>query len=310
MPHLIPGQTMFSSAHIIHPIFSPDSRWVAASITNGDAQIVDPTTPDWAVHRVLAHAGFPVTFSSDAATLLTFTSDPNTLRRWNVNSGKLLSTTAVNSAISQWRAYAASLDGNRLALAGNDNIEVFETRNCRCVTNLVSPGAESMEFSPDGQWLAVAAYQNCDVWDVAAGRLMWRFSGYRDRVVSIKFSPDQKILATTSWDHTVRVWDAATGRPLSILTNHKAAAMTCAFSPDGRTLITGSNDHTIKFWNLATLREVFSIQLDDPVAFLTLSPDGKIMAANYADLGMRCWHVPSLAEIDAAEASEKVDTKP
>jgi WD40 repeat protein/serine/threonine protein kinase len=310
VPNLIPERQLSYSSQLGRPSFSPDSRWLAIAITNGDVQIVDPTTPDWNVRKVLPHSGFPMRFSSDGATLLTFGYNPNTLRRWNVNSGELLSTTALDSTNSNWKVSTTTLDGNRLALATRGIIRVFETRTGRCLGQILSPeGAETMEFSPDGRWLAVGTGKNGAIWDTVSFSLVQTLPGAKDRVVSIGFSPDQKTVATTSWDHTVRLWETETGKLLVVLTNHKSAVMTCVFSPDGRTLVTGSDDRTIKFWNLATLREISSIQLNAPVYFLTFSPDEKILVANNAELGFRCWRAPSLAEIDAAEAKEKTAVK-
>jgi WD40 repeat protein len=286
-----------------NPTFSPDSRWVAAGTTNGDVQIVDPTTPNWNTRMVLTNAGLPVAFSSDAATLLTVILDLKTLRRWNITSGALLSTTALNSPDSQWHLSAATLDGNRLALARGNVIEVYETGSGGRLAHFESPvGAASLEFSPDGHLLAIGGFNSGAICDLASGLAVRTFAGHKDQVVCVRFSPDQKMIATTSWDATVRLWEVATGKLLAVLTGHKAGVMNGIFSPDGRTLVTGSDDRTLRFWNVATRREVASIQLDSSPYCFAFSPDGQILMANAGDSAIRCWRAPSLAEIDAAEA--------
>jgi WD40 repeat protein len=293
-----------------NPTFSPDSRWVAAGITNGDVQIVDPTTPNWDVRMVLTNAGLPVAFSSDAATLLTITGDLKTLRRWNITSGDLLSTTALNSANAPWQLSATTPDGNRLALAVGNIIEVYETRSGGCLAHFNTPmDVASLEFSSDGQLLAIGGSNSGVIWDIAGRRAVRTLTGHKDQVVCIRFSPDQKMIATLSWDATVRLWEAATGTALAVLTGHKAGVMNGIFSPDGRTLVTGSDDRTIRFWNVATRREVASIQLDYSPTCFAFSPNGQILMANAGDFALRCWRAPSLAEIDAAEAKEKAGIK-
>ena len=293
-----------------NPTFSPDSHWLAAGMQNEDVQVVDPTTPNWNVRMVLTNAGLPVAFSSDAATLLTSTLDFKTLHRWNITSGDLLSTTALNSTNGSWRLSATTPDGNRLALATGDIIEAYETGSGRCLARFQSPvGVASLEFSSDGRLLAIGGFNAGVIWDFAEARPVRTLTGHKDQVVCVRFSPDQKMIATTSWDATVRLWEVATGKVLAVLTGHKAGVMNGIFSPDGRTLVTGSDDRTLRFWNVATRREVASIQLDYSPYSFAFSPDGQILMANAGDSALRCWRAPSLAEIDAAEAKEEAVIK-
>jgi WD40 repeat protein len=173
---------------------------------------------------------------------------------------------------------------------------------------------DSIELSRDGQLLAIGTGNSGMLWNIAQRRAMWTGKGHRDRVFSIRFSPDQKMIVTASWDSDVRLWDVATGKELAVLTGHTAAVLNSAFSPDGRTLATKSDDRTIKFWNLATFREVASILLDYTGTiqgnFLAFSPDGQILTANDSGPGLRFWRAPSLADIDAAEAKETTESSP
>jgi WD40 repeat protein len=62
---LIPDAVLQFYFGVGRPRFSPDSRWLAAGITNGDVHIVDPKTADWNVRMVLPDAGLPFVFSGD-----------------------------------------------------------------------------------------------------------------------------------------------------------------------------------------------------------------------------------------------------
>ena len=289
------------------PIFTPDGRWMAAPMQSGDLHIVDTTTADWSTRTVLPKAGLPQAFSRDASTLLTLVGAARTLHRWDTASKTLLSTTRLETANVNWVFSSATPEGNLLALANYRILEIFETRTGRCVERL--PGYfDSLELSPDGRFLVSTTNFVCTLWDLAAHRPLWAAKGHRDRIFAVRFSPDQKVIATASWDSTARIWDATTGKELAVLTGHRTALKNCVFSPDGRTLATKSDDRSIKFWNLATFREVGSIQMDYSGdisgVFLAFSPDGQMLAAHDSGKGFCCWRVPSLAEIDAAEAKD------
>jgi WD40 repeat protein len=172
----------------------------------------------------------------------------------------LLSTTRLETDNVTWGYSSITPDGNILALAnGKGPTEIFETRTGRRIDRLERRGLiDSIDLSRDGQFLAIGTGNSGVLWDIAARGPKWTGKGHRDRVFSIRFSPDQQMIATASWDSDVRLWDVATGKELAVLTGHKAAVLNCVFSPDGRTLATKSDDRIIKLWNLATLREVAS----------------------------------------------------
>ena len=115
-------------------------------------------------------------------------------------------------------------------------------------------------------------------------------TGHTGSVCGVAFSPDGRLLATTSDDATARVWDPATGDCLRTLTGHTGSVRGVAFSPDGRLLATTSDDATARVWDPATgdcLRTLTGHT--GPVYGVAFSPDGRLLATASDDATARVW---------------------
>jgi WD40 repeat protein len=108
-------------------------------------------------------------------------------------------------------------------------------------------------FSPDGRWLATASSDKQSagkIWNVESGELKLTLPPTGHKSVSIIFSPDGTLLATTN-DKGVTLWDTQTGVQLATLDE---ARYPVTFSPDGRTIATGSRNDTAILWELQGTR--------------------------------------------------------
>lgn len=92
----------------------------------------------------------------------------------------------------------------------------------------------------------------------------------------IAFSPDGRILATASKDHTVSLWEVSTGELRATLSGHKKGITSINFSPDGRRLVTASQDKTARLWDVSSggLKATLAGQ-EDWVMRAIFSPNGR-----------------------------------
>src|SRR5262249_11886555 len=124
------------------------------------------------------------------------------------------------------------------------------------------------------------------LWDTATGRELHRLIGHTDVVSLPSFSPDGKILASTSWgDPSIRLWDTTTGKEMLQLKHSEKSeerVPPCvAFSPDGKLL--ASTDHykdTVCFWDTTTYREIRRIKDIHDVQGICFSPDSQTLAVD------------------------------
>ena len=100
--------------------------------------------------------------------------------------------------------------------------------------------------------------------------------GHRGSVYSVVFSPDGSLLASGSWNNTIRLWDAETGAHLQTLEGHRGSVNSVVFSPDGSLLASGSRDNTIRLWEIPDTRMSITVLPVDAPAIgdqLTLNID-------------------------------------
>src|SRR5262249_14277932 len=101
-----------------------------------------------------------------------------------------------------------------------------------------------------------------------------RLRGHQGAVTAVAFSPDDRLIASGSADHTVKLWAAGTGREVRSLDGHKAGVTAVAFSPDGKRLATASLDRTVRLWDTVTGQELHCFnEHDGAVNCVTFSPD-------------------------------------
>jgi WD40 repeat protein/serine/threonine protein kinase len=112
--------------------------------------------------------------------------------------------------------------------------------------------------------------------------------GHEALINDLRFSPDGKLLATASDDHSARLWEVATGKSYS-LPGHTDETWTVDFSPSGRLLASSSKDKTIRIWHVETHepRKVLAGHTMAVTAVLFLSEDTLVSGSD--DKTVRLW---------------------
>jgi WD40 repeat protein/DNA-binding XRE family transcriptional regulator len=148
----------------------------------------------------------------------------------------------------------------------------------------------SLAISRQGTYWAAGDRQGqVRVWRNAGQTLHRAWQAHNHTIVTIAISPDERYLATASWEGGLTVWDLARG--FSIWTTcliHPVWVL--AFAPDGRTLVSAGLDGQIHLWDVAT-GGVLQTLVDHsgPVFRLAWSRDGRWLASAGFDAQIRLW---------------------
>lgn len=131
----------------------------------------------------------------------------------------------------------------------------------------------NIAFSADGQLIATAFVRDSwtnpviRVWKVS-GQLVYKLQGHISDISDVSFSPDGKLLASSSFGGVIKLWDVASGREIRTLKpsyGFNGAAM--AFSPNGRLLASTAcvdsrcEQEDIILWDLGSGAEVSRISM-------------------------------------------------
>ncbi len=276
-------------------VFSPDGRWLASGGGNNPVKIWEITTgKETSTLSERSKKATPVTFSLDGRLLAC--SREGVIIIWDVSTRREVATLGGRSA----NEVALSPEGRWLAAFGNPGA-LWDLSTGLQIKTLVE--GISGAFSPDGHMLAIGCRDTTiKLWRVGSWQSLGALVGHKDTVEDVAFSPDGRIIASTSGysltEPTFKLWDVESRRELRELSGVSGRTSALAFSRDGRWLAASSNYREVKIWDVRSGSQTHTfLGHNDNVTAVTFSSDGRYVASGSWDGAIKIWDLATSREL-------------
>lgn len=133
---------------------------------------------------------------------------------------------------------AVSHDNSRFASCGGDR---------GCVSDIVD-----LDRSPEGYADVASARLLSSViyWDVPSSQIIKRFTGHNSRINSVAFNSESTLLASASFDATIRLWDLRSQQPRPIQVLQEAKDSVTHVLVGDREIVSSSVDGHVRTYDL------------------------------------------------------------
>ncbi|XP_068946040.1 notchless protein homolog 1 isoform X2 [Petaurus breviceps papuanus] len=306
---------------VISVAFSPTGKYLASG--SGDTTVrfwdLNTETPHF-TSRGHRHWVLSIAWSPDGKKLASGCKNGQILL-WDPNTGKQLGRALAGHSKwitgLSWEPLHTNPECRYVASSSKDgSVRVWDTTVGRCDRILTghTQSVTCIRWGGDGLLYSASQDRTIKVWRAHDGlgpeRLvsgsddftlfLWspsedkkplqRMLGHQALINQVLFSPDARIIASASFDKSVKLWEGKTGKYLASLRGHVAAVYQIAWSADSRLLVSGSSDSTLKVWDVKTRKLTMDLPGHaDEVFAVDWSPDGQRVASGGKDKCLRIW---------------------
>ena len=183
----------------------------------------------------------------------------------------------IESTKGQSEAEVGYVGGNAATILVRFNCAALEDKN---LSGAVVKGADFSDTS-----LCCVNFQNTNLVDS-------NFTKPFSLVISLAFSPDDKLLVTGGADGEIRLWGVADGKQIFSFRAHNDWISSVTFSPNGKIIASCSYSRGVKLWDFYTGESLIDLQGHSRIAReVSFNSNGTVLASSSDDQIIKLWDV-------------------
>jgi WD40 repeat protein len=248
----------------IHNIaLSPNGKTVVSGSNSGKVRLWDVETggviQKWTGHtESVSSVGWIV-----GGDRVVSGSIDGTARVWNVKNGETI--LVIKTRHESVFTVIYSPDQTKIATGGyryNEHAaKIWDAKTGELITTLKHDLVVcSLAWTSDGKKLISASLGPIMIFDAVTWQQIATLEGHTNYVNAISLSRNNRLLASASWDKTVRLWNLDTNLPVGPPLQHKDMVDCAVFSANGRVLVTGSYDKNAYAWDIHAILKQAGIE--------------------------------------------------
>ncbi|KIK45777.1 hypothetical protein CY34DRAFT_496524 [Suillus luteus UH-Slu-Lm8-n1] len=231
---------------------SPNGKIIATGSGSSDFKLTlwDVETrkiiSKWAGHSNVVCA---LCWSADGDRVVSGSWD-GTARVWDVKKGKTV--LAIETGYVWVWAVIYSPDSSKFATGGDkDNaVKIWDAKTGKRLTTLKHDVMVcSLAWTSDGKKLISGSYELIRIFDTATWKQIAFLEGHAHLIHAISLSPNNRLLASASFDSTACLWNLDTNLQVGPPLQHEGFLASVCLSRDGQVLVTAC-EHNAYAWDV------------------------------------------------------------
>ncbi|TFY58670.1 hypothetical protein EVJ58_g6274 [Rhodofomes roseus] len=180
------------------------------------------------------------------------------------------------------------------------------TFNFETILQAHDSAVRAMQFTHSGAYLASADQSGIIKYFQPNMNNLTAWTGHREAIRGLSFSPDDGRFATASDDSTIRIWSFEESREERVLTGHGWDVKCVEWHQTKGLLVSGSKDNMIKFWDPRTGTCLSTLHYHkNTVQALAWSPNGNMVASASRDQTVRVFDIRAMKEFRVLKGHKK-----